>query len=44
MTYHCSQSSDRAMHILKMARRILRAGWARGWSEALKLAREQVSE
>jgi hypothetical protein len=34
---------DRAMRILLYARRILRAGWARGWSEALKLASKEIA-
>lgn len=34
---------QRASLIIKEARRILRAGWARGWSEALKLAQEKVT-
>lgn len=35
-------TEERAARILREARRILRAGRARGWSEALKLAREAV--
>lgn len=37
-----SSEQERAAHILRTARRILRAGWARGWSEAIKKARELV--
>jgi hypothetical protein len=33
-------TSERSTRILRTARRLLRAGWARGWSEALKMAKQ----
>lgn len=35
---------ERGALIIKIARRILRAGWAKGWSDALRQAKEQVDQ
>lgn len=35
-------TDERAARIIATARRLLRAGRARGWSEAIKMAREQA--
>lgn len=34
---------DRAALILKIARRLMRAGRAKGWSDALRLAKEMTN-